>query len=1481
MAVDYLNDPNSVNINENLINAIPEYQDMHIFAELTATARGRSVIVMGKGLSSTTKSVNVNFIGNNQNIDSPNYLNFTTNYYDGSTAGNETQYESFGISNIKVTINSSYVPQVNITFVDIRGLSFFNQENSPYRILFDFPPPIFNLKIRGYYGKTLEYKLHLVKYTSEFKSENGNFVIDAHFVAITFAPLSDVLFRYVVNFPLMDKNAPAISSDTSIEPVNTYDLILKLKNLYSAVNSKIKTDIDSQNYDRIIKQLTANSDAIFALSSFRSVLGGQGTPFMFIYDGNIPNTTPNTTSIIPLSPFNELNEYDEKLKASNKFSNPFGLFVGWKSNYLDSTVKDEVLLNYRKQLLLSVNARIGTNGSIIDSDISLPEYLPDVFDLETNQTITFPIKTTYSVIDITNYYNKLYQAKSSLEDMKKSLANIINTKINNAIEGYLGMRPTIYNIFKIILNDVDKFFDVLRTCSNNAEYHHNIQPNRNIIANNNLQDSGINDNEKIYSFPLIIKSVYNNCNKTETRTSPKEINDKLPASSPFPELSLINDFINTFSKQKDIAEDITRKQQKGDNNVNSWFPISPLDTATFGTNISSPYLHIIPNGNGVNTNSDIIIDQILNILLERFYILSQNSLSKDFYGNKVYSDLYSKSEAYNLVLSINNSMLSSNLKTFATNYSDPTNLYNYLKTSKSSDLKATYDFLNDNTIDRNQIDGIYVDKTNDNFSGVIIYDGEIALQQTTRSGSTLTDQFTNEVHTGFLKSLIMFGPTKEESFSFTDENLYYINDISNGEASKGINFETRQIDNIIWTSFPNNLIDNLTLYGNNYFDANIKNITIKYESNNIVHNNDVYNWTYTLTNNDDLIKDDVILNYSDLSAIILLSNFGSTISPFNKYPNHLNLNIFSIPAAVEVPRFLPLYIGSLVDADSNGMVDQLKTFFYNAGKNLNNNGFFIFADIYDINNNLSKKDKQMFKSLFRNFMDNSTSEFVSIHNDLKNLYIAIGKDVANGIKKFDAYSSYLNPNFKKNISNKSSDTDFFETILKPLLIKTHMIVFSQTTFNIDIPLTPPSATYICLAEGNNNTNKKIINDSYFKNFLTTLNKKLIDKEEQTRKKEEEQKKLTGDEDVLTQTYYSFKNINDKWLCDPEESKNGYPYNNEKQFNNGKNSLIDSFVFVDRAMNPIGNTIINPQMLIDMFDDTNISIFTVLSQLLSVNGFEFFPLQNFMTNSNDSWKDSFKIDPIGSISKRIAFVCMYIGGSSSYPTNLSNEFKNDGIVNIGTTDATDFRTDNNPNNKCNPVSTDDAQVERIGNNFPWSHVRAFKVMFGQQNQSMFTEMKIESKEYPETNESIKILAMLAGDEKNTEPIPKGQNLYNLYENRAYRATITGLGNAMIQPTQYFQLDNVPIYNGAYVILSVEHDITANKMSTSFSGTKILRYPIPRVLNPAAIMGFEGGSSEATSIASSSAGEITAAFNTENLGNEYDMAKYNSMYKIRIQ
>ena len=174
-----------------------------------AVSKGRSVINFNSN-NVTIESDNgtkINMMGMNQDNTSnnPDYLNFTTNYYDGSM-GNKDVLESFGITSIKITVNSSYVPQVTIQFVDIRGLSFFNTKNSPYRVLFDFPPPMFTLTVKGYYGKALTYKLHLVKYTTEFQAENGNFVINADFVAMTFAPLSDILFRYIVNVPLITNN---------------------------------------------------------------------------------------------------------------------------------------------------------------------------------------------------------------------------------------------------------------------------------------------------------------------------------------------------------------------------------------------------------------------------------------------------------------------------------------------------------------------------------------------------------------------------------------------------------------------------------------------------------------------------------------------------------------------------------------------------------------------------------------------------------------------------------------------------------------------------------------------------------------------------------------------------------------------------------------------------------------------------------------------------------------------------------------------------------------------------------------------------------------------------------------------------------------------------------------------------------------------------------------------------------------------------
>src|SRR5690606_30210235 len=144
----------------------------------------------------------------------------------------------------------SFVPEVTIEFVDIRGMAFFNKgKNSPYSILFDFPPALYNLTVKGYYGKALTYQLHLVNHSTRFDATTGNYHTTANFIARTFAPLTDIPFKMVEILPLVDQRTEAdidpnsqISDlninteeqnvDVRVSPRNTYEMIKKLESLY-------------------------------------------------------------------------------------------------------------------------------------------------------------------------------------------------------------------------------------------------------------------------------------------------------------------------------------------------------------------------------------------------------------------------------------------------------------------------------------------------------------------------------------------------------------------------------------------------------------------------------------------------------------------------------------------------------------------------------------------------------------------------------------------------------------------------------------------------------------------------------------------------------------------------------------------------------------------------------------------------------------------------------------------------------------------------------------------------------------------------------------------------------------------------------------------------------------------------------------------------------------------------------------------------
>jgi hypothetical protein len=1289
--------------------------------------------------------------------------------------------------------------------------------------------------------------MHLVNYTTEFTATNGNFYIDANFVAMTFAPLTDVLFRYVVNFPLID-NPISINSNTNEPPKNTYEFIKKLENLYSAGVESINNDVDNKEYKKTIESIEKKNLLIGILRNFINNEGLKeiGNPYLLVkndFDDASGKKDGNK-----LTKLNNLGEYDNIIKGESTTGRPSSIknklyIVTYFGDYDDNVILSdtdksrlkkaiETYTTYRRGLIVDAASNSNKSESEYEDEIVSAIDFDCKYDVNTSADKTKK-NAKYVGIDVTDYYLNLYYGIIEDGRKKSELLRSVNDKMNNTVWKNLGMLPTIYNVFNIILHDVDTFFSILRDASLKAENHHSVTDAKSVIKGENYKDF---NGDKIYAFPQFVETYNQNNNIKKERIAPINISNQMSPNI-FPEIKLIDDFIKTFQKQQVVSNLLNKKSEMGENGYNIWMPISPIDAAKYGGKTKdSPYINIDPYGNVISTSEKSAMNSAIEILIKRFYALSQATIPTTFYDSEESTDktnlikMFAQAEAINLAISLHSTSLCDNFKKNADDWGlTVDNFYQYL-----SDVQNEIFVYNKNYVDVSNSCKIYINKENTNYEGLEFTDSEIKLQ--IENPSKPLAEFSNinksKIYQFFKNTDI------QNNYKFTDDNLFYASDVTEQK--------TKFIAPTVLAYFDSKLQE--LLNGGNAITSK-SGINPQY-----THVPTWWKTELSLIMGDPNISGvtEYLISNNSIGNLILLSNFGLALSPFNTDHN-INGAIFKIPALVEMPAYLPAYLGLLININEDvELYNEVYDFYATGyGYEIGQGGYRIFADLHDVNM-LSLNDKKKLQTEYENFID----------NNIKGINIAMSK-LIDKVKTGETLD---------NLFEVPANTN---NIFNPLLQPTVLVNYGENTFKLG-DYTIPSA-YTSLKDLNVNGVNKNINDAFFIEFFTQLSKNI----DIVKNAEDKNTNLSHDKDIITQMYYSLKNINDKWLTNPNNDPNntgGYPFNPK-----GKN-LIDSFAFVDRAMCPIGDTIINCQMLIDLLNDPNATLYTVISQLLSANGFEFFPLQNFMsfidvsTNKDNieqikyDWEKSFKIDTSGICDSVPAFVCMYIGGTSSYPSgvgNNNNGFVDDSVDDIMSPDLTDFHS-----SASNVINENDKQ-EINNTKFPYRQVRAFRVRFGEQNQSMFTGFGVDSKEYPETNESIQILSSLAGDNKS-QSVPKAQNLYNLYENRSYKATIESMGNMMLQPTQYFQLENIPVFNGVYIILDVEHIITANKMMTTFSGTKILKYPIPRVTSPAAIFGFEGGDTDDTSL-DQSYDKVTMGVGT---AANPEQAKYNAMYTLKI-
>ena len=307
-----------------------------------------------------------------------------------------------------------------------------------------------------------------------------------------------------------------------------------------------------------------------------------------------------------------------------------------------------------------------------------------------------------------------------------------------------------------------------------------------------------------------------------------------------------------------------------------------------------------------------------------------------------------------------------------------------------------------------------------------------------------------------------------------------------------------------------------------------------------------------------------------------------------------------------------------------------------------------------------------------------------------------------------------------------------------------------------------------------------------------------------------------------ENYEVFKGLNDKWIA-------GGDYKTK--------TLFEDMMFLDRASRNIGDTII-----IDIFDLQNVlnknaynermSVFTLISGILIKNNFVVMPLPAYVNFynvqdvsginapqksegslefANNMWGTFLNVDYRNSGPKMI---CFYAGKPSEYLDLPKGNFR--------------FRDDSFEMRKAseNPL------IENIANKKDYAlsnRCVGFNVDIGIRNQNVFYSFQVSQDAGKATSESIEAQLNMVNQANGRNVATQNVSLYNLYKNRSYTCTIQCLGNALLQPTMYFNLQHVPMFNGPYLITDVSHNITPGNFETTITGTRQGIFDLPAIDN----------------------------------------------------
>lgn len=596
-------DPNSVVDSEGDVQPRAILQENLVtYVNLEADIIPRTILAAKNDkitLTSIAKGT-LTFLGNNgSDYDTSwtdSYLNTNESSVDSDTTNNSTttnkSSQSLGIQSISIRIKgANFVPQVDINFIDVRGKTLFEApDNSPYNAFFHLPWPIFYLTVKGYYGQAIRYRLHLVKFTSRFNENNGNFEISTSFVGSTYAFMNDIPLKGVLNAPYMYAydNEP-IDQQTYNAQTQQYNVKVKqssrgyqlLKSVYAEYKEKglLEADFPVKTLKEVAV-IAKNLDRILEKSLFGNTTGNGIDPRILQTLKEMGQLIENfQQSIQGWRNSNVVTSGYTDSSTKVLYSYLTGTIDDKKSvkklYYPDDATKPDTVLQYKIDTFNSEIKRL--NGVFIEIGKTETHFKPinintisdlSVYVIPNKRDLTSSLPGELVGIAITKLLDDINELYNTFNKSKKVVQDYIEKKINELIKdpsiGF-GFRPTIRNIFAIIMANADVYVRLMKETHQKA---FEAGSQRQELINPYCIEG--KKGENIYPWPEIRKKASDGKQQVVAYPGDPDLQSKLNASDKtlWPEI----DFLENYYKITTLMVDPNGVKEATSSNVNFILP---------------------------------------------------------------------------------------------------------------------------------------------------------------------------------------------------------------------------------------------------------------------------------------------------------------------------------------------------------------------------------------------------------------------------------------------------------------------------------------------------------------------------------------------------------------------------------------------------------------------------------------------------------------------------------------------------------------------------------------------------------------------------------------------------------------------------------------------------------------------------------------------------------------------------------------------